>query len=374
MKLLGLYINIPWPTKRYKYHDFKFPEYKKKINEKKYIHHLLQDLKKDSLLVPNRTINTIFIGGIAPNFFKLTSIKYLLKKIKNIIPISKNAENTIEFHISKLSEKKIFYYKKFGINRFSIRIQTFDQKKFNSLSKVHISKNILHKIKKINIEKFKNINLDLIYGLPKQSLQEALLDLKTAISLKPNHISWCEFYIEKNNNNYKNLSKSCNLNIIWKIFLQGEKLLKKSGYKKYEISSYSKTNYQCLHNLNYWKFGDYLGIGCNAHGKITQKNGKIIKTIKNKNLKKFMNGKYTYKNHIISKKNLSLEFFMNRLRLNTPIYRKDFKKYTYISEFYIKNEIKQAIEQNYLIETKKYWKMTSKGIQFLDSLLEIFIT
>lgn len=300
---ISLYIDIPWYIKKYKFTNIDLPKYNNK-HEKKYIHHLLEDLKQETIIIPNRKINTIFIGGEIPNILNHNSIKYLLKHIKKITSVSKNTEITIECNIDKLHIKKMLNYKKSGINRFSIKINTFNNKHLRLLDKSYTSKKILNTINQTNIKKLKNVNLDITYGFPKQTLKEALLDLKMAIFLKPTHISWSEFSTEPQTKLYQNPPKLPNENIIYKIFKKGNSMLKKSGYQRYAISSYSKINYKCKHNINYWKFGDYIGIGCNAHGKVTHNNGnKIIRTIKQKNFKIFTKGNYIYKKKLYLKKN-----------------------------------------------------------------------
>ncbi|MDE5285652.1 MAG: YggW family oxidoreductase, partial [Buchnera aphidicola] len=161
-------------------------------------------------------------------------------------------------------------------------------------------------INAINIakKKYSNLNLDLMYGLPSQSLKDALYDLNNAIKHNPNHISWYQMTIEPNTEFYKNTPKLPHEDIIFQMFTQGHKLLTKSGYKRYEISSYAKNHYKCQHNLNYWQFGDYIGIGCGAHGKITKKDGNIIRIIKNKNPYKFMHEKYVHTIKTIPKKDI----------------------------------------------------------------------
>ncbi|XBC40724.1 MAG: radical SAM family heme chaperone HemW [Buchnera aphidicola (Nurudea yanoniella)] len=357
---LSLYIHIPWCKKICSYCDFNVFQKNRKIEEDKYIKHLLQDLKNDVVLSSKRKIETIFIGGGSPGLFKKTSIKYLLDSIKEIILISKSAEITIELNPTISELNKFLHYKYSGINRFSIGIH-------------NVNNNQLKILKNLKNFTIKNVNLNLMYGLPQQTLKKSLLDLNKIIDLNSKHISWYPFYLEPKNSLYYKKIKLPDHDIMWNMYKKGEQKLKKAGYTKYAISEYSKKKYKCRHNLNYWRFGDYLGIGCGAHGKITQNNGNIIRTIKEKNPKKFMYTNYIYKKYIVPKHQLPYEFFSNYFRLYEQIPKNNFKKYTNIEEYTIQNEIKKSISQKYLIETKKYWKTTKKGKLFLDSFLKLFI-
>ncbi len=369
---ISLYIHIPWCIKKCGYCDFYSYVSKKKIPEEKYISNLLKDLEKDLKLIYTRKINNIFIGGGTPSLLHHKSIENLITGIKKRTKLSKFTEITIESNPKLIEYKRFKNYKKSGINRFSLGIQTFNSNLLKKIERTY-NKNeaikAIKEVKKIN----NNFNIDLMYGLPNQSLKNALSDLKYAVKYNPTHISWYQFTLEPNTSFYKKkLNLPCE-NIIFQILHQGEKFLKKSGYIKYEISSYMKLQYKCRHNLNYWNFGDYIGIGCGAHGKITKINGDIIRTIKNKNINQFINGKYLNSKKLILEKDKPFEYFMNTFRLYQPIYKKHFQERTNISINQIKNNVKKALEKRYIIENKDSWETTKKGKIFLNSLLEIFL-
>ncbi|CAL4324562.1 Heme chaperone HemW [Buchnera aphidicola (Periphyllus testudinaceus)] len=375
MKLpkLSLYIHIPWCLKKCPYCDFYSQSIKKRIPEKKYIKNLILDLEKDLKFAQSRKIYSIFIGGGTPNLIQPKYIKILIKEIKKRTIFSKNIEITLESNPESINKNFFFKYKLAGINRISLGIQSFNEKILKNIQRKYSYENLIKKIKIIKKINFKNINFDLMYGLPNQKLKHIKFDINTAISLKPSHISWYQLCIEKNTPFYKNtpiLPKENKINIMQK---NGKKILKKNKFYQYEISSYSKKNNQCKHNINYWKYGDYIGIGCGSHGKITLSNKKIIRTYKNKNIYEFLNGKHIKKISFINKEDRLLEFFMNNFRLNKPCSRKNFKNFTGINEKYIKKEISKAIQKKYIIQKKKYWKTTKLGKLFLNNLLEIFI-
>ncbi|BFR92347.1 radical SAM family heme chaperone HemW [Buchnera aphidicola str. APS (Acyrthosiphon pisum)] len=369
---ISLYIHIPWCLKKCGYCDFYSYVSKEIIPENKYIEHLLRDFERDLSLINNRNINTIFIGGGTPSLLKNTSIKNLLNGIKKRKIISKNIEISIEANPKTLEYQNFIQYKNSGINRFSLGIQTFNSKMLKKIERTYSSKDAMNAIiesKKIS----DNINLDLMYGLPGQSLEEALSDLQIAIQCNPSHISWYQLTIEPNTVFYAKKIQTPHQDVVFNMLIEGDKLLKKAGYKKYEISSYSKFNYQCQHNLNYWNFGDYIGIGCGSHGKITQKNGEIIRTIKNKNINDFLSGKYINSVYQVSKRDKIFEYFMNVFRLYKPIFKKHFRENTNIEESFIEKNIQIAIQEGFLINQSDCWHTTKKGKNFLNSLLEIFL-
>ncbi|NIG99415.1 MAG: radical SAM family heme chaperone HemW [Buchnera aphidicola (Periphyllus acericola)] len=371
---LGLYIHIPWCIRKCPYCDFYSVSIKKKkIPQKKYIKHLILDLKNDIKYIKFRKINTIFIGGGTPNLIKPKYIKYLIKNIKKIVQFSKKIEITFESNPNSINKLSYLKYKLSGINRISLGLQSFNEKILNNINRKYSYKKLIKKIKIVKSINFKKINFDLMYGLPGQKKKYIIKDLKKAISFKPSHISWYQLSIEKNTKFYKNTPILPKEKKIEKMYKIGKKILKKNNFFQYEISSYSNHKNKCKHNLNYWKYGDYLGIGCGAHGKITLKNKKIIRTVKKKNIHEFLNGKYIEKIYFVKKKNKPLEFFMNNFRLNQKCSKKNFIKKTGLKEKYIQKEILYAIKKKYIIQKKKYWKTTKLGKLFLNNLLEIFV-
>ncbi|WP_422667433.1 radical SAM family heme chaperone HemW [Buchnera aphidicola] len=369
---MSIYVHIPWCLKKCEYCDFNTYIQKNNIPEEMYIKHLLQDLENDIKFIHDRKINTIFIGGGTPSLFKNESIHKLIKGIKKRINISYPLEISIEVNPNTVELKDFIYYKHSGINRISLGIQSLNSKHLINIGRTYTNKEAINTItiaKKI----FKNTNIDIMYGLPKQSVKEALLDLQNIINYQPSHISWYQLMIEPNTVFYAKKINTPDENIILTILKKGEKLLIQSGYKKYEISSYSQSNFLCKHNLNYWNFGDYIGIGCGAHGKITQKNGKIIRIVKNKNPYDFLSGNYLNSIKKINDKDIVLEYFMNTFRLYNPIFKKHFQEKTFIKSENIEKYIDIAIQNGYLINNPKYWKTTQKGKMFLNSLLEIFL-
>ncbi|BGI51601.1 MAG: radical SAM family heme chaperone HemW [Buchnera aphidicola (Ceratovacuna japonica)] len=373
---LSLYIHIPWCIRRCPYCNFNISTFnirRKKKYIKKYINNMCRDLKKDKRLVKRKKIHTIFIGGGTPTIFTYKEIYIMLKKIKKIFQFSKKIEITIEMDPKTVETKNIKFYNKIGINRISIGIQTFNNKKLKLLRRMYKCNQAIDIIKKCKKNNNAKINLDIMHSLPNQSLYEALVDIKISCNMNPHHISWYKLEIEKNTVFHKKKIKNTIERIYLKILKYGKIILKKNGYKQYEISSYSKNNNESKHNLNYWNFGDYIGIGCGSHGKITTKNGNVIRTIKEKNIKKYNLKNYLYKIKVINEKEKILEFFMNKFRLYKPILINDLFKYTRIKIKKIYKKINKAKKKGYIVINKKKIETTKMGKNFLDNLLEIFV-
>ncbi|VFP78366.1 Oxygen-independent coproporphyrinogen-III oxidase-like protein YggW [Buchnera aphidicola (Cinara cuneomaculata)] len=369
-----LYIHIPWCIKKCPYCDFHSYKYSYKISEKTYIKHLLQDLNNDIKIISNRSIKSIFIGGGTPSLLKSSTFSYLLMEIKKIIYIPEKIEISIEISpdINQITKLVEYYYA--GINRFSIGVQTLNDILLKKIERKYNKKKVIQLINSISHITDKNLNIDLIYGLPQQTIQNALEDLYQIIILKPEHISWYQLNIEPNTKFYTQNIHLPSLQTIKIMHEEGKKLLKNYGYIQYEISSYSKKKkYQCKHNLNYWNFGDYIGIGCGAHGKITQRNKQIIRTIKTKHDHIYTQKKYIQKKYIVSKKDIPFEFFLNKFRLLKPVYYKDFENQTYLNKDKIAKKIIIAIKKRYLIKNTDSWSVTDYGRKKLNSLLSIFL-
>lgn len=370
---LSLYIHIPWCLQKCAYCDFNSHVIKTEIPHNQYVNHLIKDLENDLNLITKRNIHTIFIGGGTPNLLSISAIKLLIDSIRKRLNILPHTEITIEVNPNIGDIQNFILYQQIGINRISIGIQTFDHKKLTYLKRMHNgdeAKKVANFATSIGLS---NVNFDLMYGLPHQNLIGALNDLTYAINLSPQHLSWYQLTIEPYTFFQSQPPLLPNDDILWQIYNKGNQLLHSAGYLRYETSAYSKDGFQCQHNLNYWRFGDYIGIGCGAHGKITKPNGAIIRTIKTNYPKKYMTGQYLFKSYLVSQLDLPIEYFMNRFRLFEVIPRSEFTAYTGLKEHKIRHILDKILVNGYIIESTKYWQITEKGKLFLNSLLEYFI-
>ncbi|MCL9643158.1 radical SAM family heme chaperone HemW [Rahnella bonaserana] len=370
---LSLYIHIPWCVQKCPYCDFNSHALKGEVPHDDYVAHLLADLDADLHLVGERSVGTIFIGGGTPSLLSSEAMQKLLDGVRARLPLDAHAEITMEANPGTVEADRFSGYQRAGVNRISIGVQSFDAQKLERLGRIHgpdEAKRAAHLATDLNLRSF---NLDLMHGLPDQTLEEALDDLRQAIALNPPHLSWYQLTIEPNTMYASRPPKLPDDDALWDIFEQGDQLLTAAGYQQYETSAYAKPGYQCQHNLNYWRFGDYLGIGCGAHGKLTQPDGQILRTVKTKHPRGYMQGRYMDKQHPVETEDLPFEFFMNRFRLLEAAPREEFGLYTGLDESVIRAQLDEAIAKEYLLETQTHWQITGKGKLFLNSLLELFL-
>lgn len=370
---ISLYIHMPWCVHKCPYCDFNSHTVKKIPDYEAYIDNLIKDLQQDVVMCPDRSIHSIFIGGGTPSLFSAELIAKLLTKVNQIIPINKDAEITIEANPNSVDVDRFNGYQQAGINRISIGVQSFQANKLKNLGRIHNPEEAINAGTLAHNLNLRSFNLDLMHGLPNQSVDDALYDLKQAIEIAPPHLSWYQLTIEPNTLFGSKPPVLPDDDNLWEIYQQGHQLLTDHGYQQYETSAYAKPEFQCQHNLNYWRFGDYLGIGCGAHGKITRSNGEIIRTIKTRHPRGYLEGRYLDRSYIVAKEELPFEFFMNRFRLFEIVPKHEFEQRTFLPLQAVNKQINFAIEKNYLIESEYGWQVTEQGKLFLNSLLEIFL-
>ncbi|PHM55916.1 radical SAM family heme chaperone HemW [Xenorhabdus sp. KK7.4] len=370
---LSLYIHIPWCVQKCPYCDFNSHALKGDVPHQEYVEHLLADLRHDLPMVEGREISTIFIGGGTPSLLSAEGMQRLLDGVRELLPLSPQAEITMEANPGTVEADRFSAYQQAGINRISIGVQSFGSDKLIRLGRIHGPEEAKRAARLADGLGLRSFNLDLMHGLPNQTLDEALNDLRQAIELSPPHLSWYQLTIEPNTSFGSRPPVLPDDDALWDIFSQGHKLLTEAGYQQYETSAYAKQDYQCQHNLNYWRFGDYLGIGCGAHGKISFEDGRILRTVKTKHPRGYMQGRYLDKQHQVDHDDRPFEFFMNRFRLLEAMPRKDFSDFTGLPESTIRQQIDAALAKGYITESDTHWQITKHGKLFLNSLLEMFL-
>ncbi|EOL9020111.1 radical SAM family heme chaperone HemW [Cronobacter dublinensis] len=370
---LSLYIHIPWCVQKCPYCDFNSHALKGEVPHDDYVQHLLSDLDNDAPWAQGREVKTIFIGGGTPSLLSGPAMQTLLDGVRARLTLAADAEITMEANPGTVEADRFVEYQRAGVNRISIGVQSFSEPKLTRLGRIHGPEEAKRAARLASGLGLRSFNLDLMHGLPDQSLEEALDDLRQAIALNPPHLSWYQLTIEPNTLFGSRPPVLPDDDALWDIFEQGHQLLSAAGYQQYETSAYAKPGYQCQHNLNYWRFGDYLGIGCGAHGKVTLADGRILRTAKTRHPRGYMTGNYLDKQHDVEAQDKPFEFFMNRFRLLEPAPRDEFRCYTGLDESAIRPQIDEAIARHYLVETPESWQITEHGKLFLNSLLELFL-
>ncbi|WP_305816076.1 radical SAM family heme chaperone HemW [Photobacterium leiognathi] len=376
---LSLYVHIPWCVQKCPYCDFNSHALKTELPELDYIDALIDDLETDlsayQLVNGVRPLHSIFIGGGTPSLISPSEIGRLLTAIEQRIPFSDNIEITMEANPGTVEAGRFDAYRQAGVNRISIGIQSFQNEKLERLGRIHGADEAIRAAGLAKQAGLNSFNVDLMHGLPDQSVEDAISDLKQAIALDPPHLSWYQLTIEPNTLYYSKPPTLPDDDDLWDIFEQGHQLLTEAGYQQYEISGYSKPGKQCQHNLNYWRFGDYLGIGCGAHGKISFEDGRIIRTVKVKHPRGYLQSDKPY---LTQETNVAdcerpFEFFMNRFRLLEACPKQDYPTRTGLPLSSIEPAIDWAISQNYLQDTGEHWQITEHGKLFLNDLLAAFV-
>lgn len=373
---LSLYIHIPWCIRKCPYCDFNSHEKKNDLPEELYIDTLIRDLDEQLPSIWGRRFISIFFGGGTPSLFKPKSIEKILLQIQNRIPFNKDIEITLEANPGTIDTKHFKGYRAAGINRLSIGIQSLQNEKLTLLGRIHDRDHALRAIENALHAGFDNFNLDFMHGLPNQSSDDAKDDIKDALQFNPPHFSWYQLTIEPNTFFHFKPPSLPTDDTLWDIQTQGKNIITKNHLSQYEISAYAKKGYECVHNTNYWEFGDYLGIGAGAHSKITHFEKEIISRhwqVKNPKIYLDPNKTLTAEQTILSEKDVVFEFMLNALRLTNGIRMDLFSErtglpITKIIPFLEKAKIKGMLEydQNFL-------KPTELGLRFLNDLVGLFL-
>ncbi len=373
---LSLYIHLPWCVKKCPYCDFNSHLKPVNIPEDEYFKALLEDLDHDLNLISdlkNKNLISIFFGGGTPSLFSSKFITNLLENINKKISFAPNIEITLEANPNSTEYKKFKDFNTAGINRISLGAQSFQDEKLKILGRAHDTNDIYNAINAIISSNITNFNIDLMHGLPNQSLDDALFDLSQAIEFNPPHLSWYQLTLEPNTVFAKFPPKLPDEKILDAIFKAGKNLLEQNNYINYEVSAFGKENHFCRHNLNYWQYGDYLGIGAGAHSKITS-NSKTIRLDKHKNPTKYLSSSnYINSQNIISDPERIFEFMLNNLRLTDGFDINNFKLYTNIDFNLIEDKINKLINKNLLIKNNNKIYTSNLGRKFLDDVIQEFL-
>jgi len=375
---LSLYVHLPWCVRKCPYCDFNSHTAGDAPPKQRYIDALLADMERESGNSKNRLIETVFLGGGTPSLFSPDEIGQLLKGVRTHFPLAEDAEVTMEANPGTVECGSPAGYRAAGVNRLSIGAQSFDDEMLAKLGRIHSSADILRATRDAQDGGFENINIDLMHGLPDQTMEMALKDLSDAMELKPSHISWYQLTLEPNTVFYARPPANMpDEDLAFEIQDQGQALLAEQGFAQYEISAYAKNGEQCGHNLNYWLFGDYLAVGAGAHGKITTADG-IFRYQKPANPLQYMMSQEAA-NVSTGLKALTpavclFEFMLNALRLNDGFAEELFHQRTAIVAEELMDATQAAREKG-LIERKRngIWKPSKHGFRFLNDLQAEFI-
>ena len=373
-----MYIHIPWCIKKCPYCDFNSHESRNHngdIPEHAYVDALIADLELATPKVWGRKIKSVFFGGGTPSLFSAESIDRILSHVRMLTPLEFNAEITLEANPGTVDAANFVGYKQAGVNRLSLGIQSFNNDNLKALGRIHDSEQALKAIA-LAMNTFEQVNCDIMYGLPNQTLKDAIQDAQTALQLNPAHLSFYHLTLEPNTPFYRTPPSLPDDDASSDMQIEIENLLAQHGYEHYETSAFAKKDKQAKHNLNYWQFGDYLGIGAGAHSKLSY-HDKITREVRPKHPKAYMEkslqGNAVEREWIIPKDELGFEFMMNALRLIEGVPVDLFQQRTGLNIHTLEAAIKKAQNKGLLVIEQGYMKPTLLGQRFLNELLELFL-
>lgn len=374
---LSLYIHIPWCVKKCPYCDFNSHAAKGRLPEDNYVAALLQDLKLELPGVQQRKLASIFFGGGTPSLFSAAAIATLLDASKQLIGWEENIEITLEANPGTVDEQSFSGFRRAGVNRLSIGVQSFDDRSLKKLGRIHSAGEARRAFSAARKAGFESINLDLMYGLPGQTAEQSLADLHSAIQLQPEHLSWYELTLEPNTEFHKQPPALPHEIAMETMETSGLEALQQAAYTRYEISAYARPGQQSMHNRNYWQFGDYIGIGAGAHGKISMLGTSRIE----RRWKTRVPSDYIAPDHDrvagsreLQTDQLAVEFMMNALRLTSGVPASYYQRRTGVPFASIEPALMQLRRQGLLSEDPDQICTSAAGRRFLDSVLHAFIT
>lgn len=377
---LSLYLHIPWCVRKCPYCDFNSHAQNGDIPEAAYVDALLADLANDADLWDGRPLVSIFMGGGTPSLFSPQAYERLLAGINARIPFASDIEITLEANPGTVEQAKFQAYRSLGINRLSIGVQSFHPAHLEKLGRIHGQQEAIRAAESARLAGFDNFNLDLMHGLPNQSVAEALADLAQAVALSPTHLSWYQLTIEPNTVFYRHPPALPDDDTLWAIQEAGQQYLADQGFQQYEVSAYAQPGKMCRHNRQYWEFADYLALGAGAHGKITR-NGAVWRYQKTRLPKDYLAAahalssekKFTASAGFVRDEEVVFEFMLNALRLRDGVPLHYFSERTGLPLSQIENTVRALQADGLLQPSATQLACTVQGFNYLNQVLAHFL-
>ena len=373
---LALYVHLPWCVRKCPYCDFNSHEIKGgSFPEQDYVDALIRDLEFSAGLFRSRELVSVFLGGGTPSIMSSGAIGSILEAVDAVSGLSSASEITLEANPGTVDSGRFAGYRSLGVNRLSIGVQSFSDASLTAIGRIHDGDEARSAVTTAFDAGFSNINIDLMYGLPGQTVEDALSDLAAAASLEPAHISWYQLTIEPNTVFHAKPPSLPDDDLIWEMQTGGQDYLTRQQYRQYEVSAWSREGYECRHNLNYWEFGDYVGVGAGAHGKIS--NGSITREARLRVPASYIRnagtGSVIAEHKVLTQEDIILEFMLNVLRLKNGISQARFSERTGLSFDVIRKQVDTAATDGLLEDKPGLIKTTEKGARYLNDLLQYFM-
>lgn len=379
---LSLYVHMPWCVRKCPYCDFNSHVAPESIPQEQYIDALLEDLAIDAAAAQGRAIVSVFFGGGTPSLFAPEQVGRFLEAARKQVPFAADAEITLEANPGTIEHGRFSGYRDAGINRVSLGAQTFDAAHLQTLGRIHGRDDIARAVDEVVRAGLENFNLDLMYGLPAQTQQQALADLDAALALGPAHVSHYQLTLEPGTVFYHRPPPLPESDAIWQMQLECQERLATRGYEHYEVSAYARSKRRSRHNLNYWQFGDYIGVGAGAHGKLTwlanaQRRSAIVRSARVKQPREFLRRAAAERisdRFAVETAELPFEYMLNVLRLTDDFAEADFEARTGLPFATIADAVAQGQRKGLLERTGTGgWRVTDLGQRFLNDLQAAFL-
>ncbi len=371
---LSLYVHIPWCVRKCPYCDFNSHEARGELPERQYAQALMADLERALPSVWGRRVHTVFFGGGTPSLLSAKMVDEILSGIRARVPLDPDAEITLEANPGTFEADKFAQFRRLGVNRLSIGVQSFNARHLKAIGRIHDDQEARRAIETARTH-FDNVNLDLMYALPEQSLLEAEADLSAAVEFAPQHISAYHLTIEPNTFFHRYPPPLPEEHLAADMQETIESLLAEHGYVHYETSAFARPGYQCRHNTNYWLFGDYLGIGAGAHSKISFAD-RIVRQMRWKHPREYLDrvaDQPIQQENSVTSAELPVEFMMNALRLTRGFPARLFEERTGLPLLTVRRELDEAERLGLITRTHTDISPTLRGQRFLNDLLELFL-
>lgn len=373
---LALYAHFPWCVRKCPYCDFNSHRAPAEIPEPQYIDALLDDLRHDLLLTPPRPLTSIFLGGGTPSLFSPEAIDRFLSGVKQLTNSETTLEVSMEANPGTLEHGRFTEYRHAGINRVSLGVQSFDDEQLKKLGRIHASREVHVAAEELHRAGLDNFNIDLMYGLPGQSVAAAVADIEAAIALQPAHISHYQLTLEPGTAFFHRPPALPPSDELWEMQCACQELLARAGYAQYEVSAYARAGRRCVHNLNYWQFGDYFGIGAGAHGKLITAEG-LWRSERRKQPREYLSRTASVdrlaSHHYVPTSELAFEFTLNALRLRDGFNRELFEARTGLEWAAMQSMFTAAADRKLLEASFDQCVPTELGRRFLNDLQALFL-
>jgi len=375
---LSLYVHLPWCAKKCPYCDFNSHAREREIPAEAYIQALVADLENDLPLVWGRPVQSVFIGGGTPSLFSAAQISRILAAVRSRLKLVPAAEITMEANPGTVEHDSFEAYRDAGINRVSLGVQSFDDEALKRIGRIHGRREVEQAIQSIKDAGLDNFNLDLMFALPQQSLKAALGDVQEAVKCRPAHISHYQLTVEPNTVFHASPPQLPDEDERWEMQQACEAELMAGGFEQYEISAWASPQRRCMHNLNYWRYGDYLGLGAGAHAKITLPSRNEIRRISKQRhpkayLKAMQEGNWRAEDRAVGKQERCFEFFLNQLRLREGVHIQDFSPRTGLKWSRVSDAVSRAREKGLLENREMRLVPTLLGWRFVNETQMLFL-